>query len=110
MWGLGVSTLLLYHIIKPAIKIKSRRFVSINIVIIMAGMGVGALNEIVEFIISILIKENGVGGYENTALDLIANLIGACVAAFLINKDLKKKIKQKKQAALKEVLKKEAGF
>ena len=43
----------------------------------MAGLGVGAFNEIVEALVAATIKEAGVGGYVNTALDLISNFIGA---------------------------------
>jgi hypothetical protein len=43
----------------------------------IAGMGLGALNEIVEFIAVLTLPETGVGGYVNTSLDLTANTIGA---------------------------------
>lgn len=50
----------------------------------MAGLGVGALNEIIEFFATVVVPETGVGGYENTALDLVADLIGALSATTLI--------------------------
>ncbi len=43
----------------------------------MAGLGMGALNEVVEFIAAEIVPDSGVGGYENTALDLCADLVGA---------------------------------
>ena len=49
----------------------------------LAGMGLGAANEIVEFIASQTMNTN-VGGYINTGGDLIANLLGASVAGMLI--------------------------
>jgi putative membrane protein len=49
-----------------------------------AGVGFGALNEVIEFVITVLVPENNVGGYVNTALDLVYNLVGAVLAAFLI--------------------------
>jgi hypothetical protein len=49
-----------------------------------AGLGFGALNEVVEFLATLLIAETNVGGYRNTGWDLISNLIGATVAASLI--------------------------
>ena len=49
----------------------------------LAGMGLGALNEIVEFIASQTMDTN-VGGYVNTGGDLIANGIGALIAVLLI--------------------------
>ncbi len=46
---------------------------------VLTSVGISVLNEIMEFIIS-LNMTNGVGGYENTMLDLIFNLSGAIVA------------------------------
>ena len=48
-----------------------------------AGCGFGALNEVIEFGAT-LVTETNVGGYLNTALDLVANLCGATIAAILI--------------------------
>ena len=50
----------------------------------LAGMGLGSLNEIVEFIASQTMDTN-VGGYVNTGGDLIANWIGASIAVLLIS-------------------------
>lgn len=47
---------------------------------VMAASGVGGLNEIVEFAATVLVPDTNVGGYENTAIDLVANLLGACLA------------------------------
>ncbi len=49
-----------------------------------AGMGFGALNEVIEFVATLLVPETGVGGYVNTGWDLVANLVGAGVAVTLI--------------------------
>ena len=49
-----------------------------------AGTGFGALNEVIEFIVTLLVPENNVGGYVNTALDLCFNLLGALIAVLLI--------------------------
>jgi len=49
-----------------------------------AGMGFGALNEVVEFTITLLVPENNVGGYVNTAMDLVYNTLGAVLAAVMI--------------------------
>lgn len=52
------------------------------ILAILTASGVGALNEIMEFVISLNMK-NGVGGYQNTMLDIIFNLLGAVVASLI---------------------------
>jgi hypothetical protein len=49
-----------------------------------ASMGFGALNEVIEFIVTLLVPDNNVGGYLNTALDLCFNMLGALAAALLI--------------------------
>jgi hypothetical protein len=51
---------------------------------VVAGMGFGAFNELVEFIATLLVPETNVGGYENTGWDLASNFAGGVVAAFLI--------------------------
>lgn len=49
-----------------------------------AGMGFGALNEVVEFVAVLSIPNTNVGGYENTGWDLVANLVGTLIAAIWI--------------------------
>ena len=46
--------------------------------------GVGAANEIVEFIATISLPNTNVGGYENTGWDLVANFVGCIIAAVMI--------------------------
>lgn len=49
-----------------------------------AGMGFGALNEVVEFVATLLVPRTNVGGYVNTGWDLVSNLAGCLIAACLI--------------------------
>lgn len=49
----------------------------------LMGIGLGAINEVIEFIAVLTMPETNVGGYTNTAWDLVANTIGATCAAFL---------------------------
>lgn len=46
-----------------------------------AGMGFGAINEVIEFFAVMILPATNVGDYENTGWDLVANLVGATVAA-----------------------------
>lgn len=48
----------------------------------LIGMGLGGMNEVVEFIATLTLPETNVGGYTNTGWDLVSNLTG-CVAAAL---------------------------
>jgi uncharacterized membrane protein YjdF len=82
--GFGVATLVMYFLLKPMLRDDLNRWVALSIVIVMAGLGVGALNEIIEFLATVLVPETGVGGYVNTALDLVSDLIGAICAMLLI--------------------------
>lgn len=49
-----------------------------------AGLGFGALNEIVEFAAVLLVPETNVGGYYNTGWDLVSNLVGVLAACLLL--------------------------
>lgn len=51
---------------------------------ILAAMGLGVINEIVEFTAVVSFAETGVGDYYNTALDLIFNTLGALIAVGLV--------------------------
>ena len=50
----------------------------------LMGCGLGALNEVLEFVITLTVPEHNVGGYINTGWDLVSNLVGACCAGVLI--------------------------
>ena len=52
---------------------------TIGVINVLAASSVGALNEVIEFLAVILLGSEGVGGYTNTAIDLVANLLGAIV-------------------------------
>jgi len=47
----------------------------------LAGMGLGALNETAEFLMTRVSSSTSIGGYRNTGFDLISNTIGATAAA-----------------------------
>ena len=49
-----------------------------------AGMGFGAINEVIEFFAVLILPKTNVGDYENTGWDLFANLVGAIVTALII--------------------------
>jgi hypothetical protein len=49
-----------------------------------AGLGFGALNEVVEFVATLTMPQTNVGGYVNTGWDLVANTVGATTAVVLI--------------------------
>ncbi len=84
MWGFGSCVLFCYDLLKGQL-VDARRFpFSLGLVLVMAGLGLGAFNEIVEFGVTCAVPEAGVGGYLNTALDLCANMVGALLALLFL--------------------------
>ncbi len=84
IFGFGAATLVMYSLLRRPLKDKSRNPIALSVVVIMAGLGAGALNEILEFVVSVVVPASGVGGYLNTSLDLCANLIGAVLGMLYI--------------------------
>ncbi|HAK53781.1 MAG TPA: hypothetical protein DCM54_18030 [Gammaproteobacteria bacterium] len=48
---------------------------------VLLAMGIGALNEVVEFMAVVAVGSTGVGDYMNNAIDLVANLLGGILGA-----------------------------
>lgn len=87
-YGFGVTTWLCWHALSTSL---ARRFgvrpspsAGLLTLCAAAGMGFGALNEVVEFAAVLSLPDTNVGGYENTGWDLVANLVGAVIAALAL--------------------------
>lgn len=80
-FGFGAATLACHHILSNMLKPDIPQRVTLTILVILMGCGVGAMNEIVEFIAVLAVPETNVGGYENTLWDLVFNFFGATAAA-----------------------------
>lgn len=63
--------------------IKTRLSVGLAIGCALMGMGLGAVNEIVEFVAVLSMPKTGVGGYMNTGWDLVCNGLGSVCGAVL---------------------------
>lgn len=74
-----VVALLAWHIVSAAAK-QQTSFLALATITVLAATGVGGLNEIIEFLATVFIENVNVGGYENTAIDISANLVGALLA------------------------------
>lgn len=87
-YGFGVTTWLCWHILRNALRQPDGGMVRPTFGMLTlcaaAGMGFGALNEVIEFIAVLTIPNTNVGGYENTGWDLVANLVGTILAALII--------------------------
>jgi len=79
-----VATIILYEVLKKHLS-KEAHWPTIATILVFAGMGVGAGNEIIEFLPVFFNVENGVGGYFNTLLDIIFNTLGAIAAVLYIS-------------------------
>lgn len=85
--GFGLSTWLCWQGLRAAFRaagVALRPSPGLLLLCVLAGMGLGALNEVVEFVATLTIPNTNVGGYENTGWDLVFNMLGACLAAILI--------------------------
>ena len=65
---------------------KQSSFLTLAMISVLAATGVGGLNEIIEFLATVFIENVNVGGYENTAIDIVCNLIGALLAVPLFKR------------------------
>ena len=87
-YGFGVTTWLCWHILRNAVRQSNgstlRPTFGMLALCAAAGMGFGALNEVIEFIAVLTLPNTNVGGYENTGWDLVANLVGTIIAALVI--------------------------
>ncbi|NJL44119.1 MAG: DUF2238 domain-containing protein [Nitrosarchaeum sp.] len=82
--GFLVATLVVWDLLRPHLTHPPKGHIALGITVVMAGLGLGALNEIVEFSVSIATPHNGVGDLTNMGLDLISNLLGALTAWIII--------------------------
>ncbi len=83
-YGFGMTTWVCWQALQSAIRRrrgKPEASVGLMVLCAAAGLGFGALNEVVEFVATLLIPETNVGGYRNTGWDLVSNLVGATTAA-----------------------------
>ena len=82
-YGTLVAALLMYYFLR---RDTSFHWLGIAVFSILGASGIGALNEIIEFLAKMTVPDTDVGGYYNTAVDLCVNLFGAVlgtVGAFL---------------------------
>ena len=78
-YGFGVTALVLWHILRRNFPVLDGTR-SIYVFAVLGSMGLGALNEIIEFVAVVSLPDTNVGGYHNTGLDLVFNAAGAVVA------------------------------
>lgn len=90
-FGFGVATWVCWQIAQASIarwlgvaRRDVRPSAAILTICALAGMGLGAANEVVEFAATLAVAETNVGGYVNTGWDLVSNALGSITAALAI--------------------------
>jgi len=82
-YGFGVTAWVLWYLMKRHFPMLMGTKTSL-LYPALAAMGLGTVNEIIEFIAVLSVPETNVGGYFNTALDLVFNALGAAIAMMII--------------------------
>jgi uncharacterized membrane protein YjdF len=89
-YGFGITTWLCWQALRNGIRARYKLDLpptgAIMLLCAAAGMGFGALNEVVEFFATLALPETNVGGYVNTGWDLVFNAIGSAIAALIIHR------------------------
>jgi hypothetical protein len=78
-FGFGVTAWLLHHLLTRHFP-ETRGTATALVYPALGAMGLGAVNEMIEFTAVLLVPDTNVGGYINTALDLVFNALGSVIA------------------------------
>lgn len=94
-FGFGVTTWVCWQILKSNIEKQTGKTpeptFGLCLLSAVGGMGFGALNEVVEFIATMIIPETNVGDYNNTGWDLVFNFFGCTFVAIVIRQVSKRR-------------------
>jgi uncharacterized membrane protein YjdF len=82
-FGFFAATLAAWEGIVSFMRADRRPGVGQALVAALVGMGLGAVNEVIEFTMTLTLPETGVGGYTNTGWDLVSNTVGSVAAALV---------------------------
>ncbi len=81
--GFGFAGMAFWESVRPTV---DQTVTSGAAITIMGGLGFGALNEMVEFLITRVVPDTNIGEFENTGWDLVANTVGAGLAALWVRR------------------------
>ena len=92
MLGSAVMVMLAYAMLQPVVSDdfegKDYHFI---ILLVLIGMGIGTINEMLEFLaVLVFDAAQQVGGYTNPLLDLVFNTIGSIITASILVKSKKR--------------------
>ena len=83
-FGFGISLILTHEALQAHLKRSLPINAAIGFTLFFVAMGVGALNELIEFVAVLSIANTEVGGYKNTGWDLVSNSVGAILALIFL--------------------------
>ncbi|MCK4873036.1 MAG: DUF2238 domain-containing protein [Phycisphaerales bacterium] len=83
-FGFAAATMTCWQGLSRALRRPAQPTVGLVFLAALMGMGLGTINEMIEFAATQIDPENGVGDYTNNALDLVFNAIGSTIAAIWI--------------------------
>jgi putative membrane protein len=76
-WGFGFAGLAVWESLRSRLTGDG----SGAALVVLGGLAFGALNEMIEFLITRVVPNTNIGEFENTGWDLVANTVGVSVAA-----------------------------
>jgi len=79
-YGFFVSTLAAWAGLRATYVIPPSLGFGLLLAVGLIGMGLGGMNEVIEFVGTLIFPNTNVGGYVNTGWDLVCNMTG-CIAA-----------------------------
>ena len=84
-FGCFVAAMTLWELLTPPGERRSRDN-GLVLLCALGGLGIGAINETLEFMATLAHHGAGVGGYDNTGWDLVSNVVGVAFAARVIQR------------------------
>ena len=83
-FGFGICLIAAHEALQAHLKQALPLNFPIGATLLLIAMGLGAANEMIEFIAVISIPNTNVGGYENTGWDLVSNSVGAFLSLMFL--------------------------
>jgi uncharacterized membrane protein YjdF len=82
-FGFGAATFACWQAIRAHVPVRPVSG-GVAFIVALAGLGLGAVNEVVEFVATHLLDATNVGGYQNTGWDLVYDTFGCAVAGAVV--------------------------
>lgn len=83
-FGFGMAAIAAYEALQAHFKRALPVNIQMGIILFLIALGLGSLNEIIEFVAVISLPNTNVGGYYNTGWDMISNGTGALIAILFL--------------------------